>query len=275
MFKRMGLLAFVGVFFLSIAPVSAEDVFFHASLADLELTEGSLPATNEADWSKWWRIRHKPAYAVLDGEGEAYVKYLFDSRQDAGASGPVWQREIAIRVPQARDVTGRLFLPSWDDKGMQVAKFRLPGSKARPAQRGKFYALKLAHYENLLSSGAPGAAWFRHEVRNAEAALGREAKSDQSNPAPWGGRPRTGELADTYAMFTGGRAMSENLQLDRVLQAATGGRKRPTWIPSKALRSARLTGSRCSRQRRWHLIRWPRTSRPISTPFSSRPLTLP
>ncbi len=188
MLKRVGILAFFCVL-ANVGRLTAEDVYFHASLSDLELTEGSLPVTNEANWSRWWRNRNKPAYAVLDGEGEVYVKYFFNTRQVEGAPGPDMQREIGIRVPQVRDVTGRLFLPSWDNEGMQVARFRLPASQARAESRGEFYELKLAHYEDLLSSGVPGAAWFRHEVRMAQEALGREVKDARPGRTPPGRRP--------------------------------------------------------------------------------------
>ena len=65
----------------------------------------------------------------------------------------------------------------------------------------------------------PGDAWFRHQILEArklspqtdnerEAAL----SSPRSNPS--------NELEQTYSLFSGGRAVSENLQLDRPLPAA-------------------------------------------------------
>src|SRR5207247_775573 len=61
-----------------------------------------------------------------------------------------------------------------------------------------------------------GAAWFRHQGRQARQALAGGAGAvdlGAGQRAP--DRPDT--LEDTYALFTGGRALSENLQLDRLL----------------------------------------------------------
>ena len=80
---------------------------------------------------------------------------------------------------------------------------------------------------NCCAQGVPGAAWFRHEAREAQRALGTKPGDVVDNaPARAVGRwAPTGELADTYALFTGGRAMSENLQLDRVLPALQAGQE--------------------------------------------------
>ncbi len=208
----------------------AEDAYFHLSLGDLELIEGSFPESQEANWGRWWQTRSRPAYAVLEGEGEVYVKYVFNTRRVAGASDTGMEREIAVRVAQARDVKGKIYLPKWGNKGMQAASFLIPARQAGSENRAKFYALKLAHYENLLQQRAPGAAWFRHQARLAREALSKatpEATNQRQGQPRLGrprlGRPQTGDLADTFAMFTGGRAMSENLQLDRVLQPSVGG----------------------------------------------------
>ena len=56
-------------------------------------------------------------------------------------------------------------------------------------------------------------------MRQAQLALvsGRAMWPPARRPSSPDGEHPAGELADTYALFTGGRAMSENLQLDRVL----------------------------------------------------------
>ncbi len=201
---------------------AAEDVYCHLDLGDLELTEGRLPITDEANWSTWWCARNRPAYAVLDGDGEVYVTYLFNTRNAGQRSEAGVERQIAIRVSKPRDVTGQLYLPDWDQKGMEVARFKVPASRFQLDERSKYFELKLAHYEDLLSRNVPGAAWFRHEARQARAALGKKA-TDLLEGQQFNVRRRTDDLTDTCAMFTGGRAMSENLQLDRVLRPAQEG----------------------------------------------------
>lgn len=219
MFKLMRVIVAV-LLAAAAVPASAEDVFYHLSMSDLKIVEGSLPASDEANWGRWWDARNRPAYAVLDGEGEVYVKYNYNTRRTGGRSEAFLDREIAVRVPQARDITGRLFLPKWQGNGMVVARFKIAADQTGTGDRTKYFELMLAHYEQLLRQRAPGAAWFRHQVREARAELGRDTNEIATNQP---GRPRTDELSDTYAMFTGGRAMSENLQLDRVLQPTQEG----------------------------------------------------
>ena len=98
---------------------------------------------------------------------------------------------------------------------MVALKFTLPQKAASDDARGPYFQAKYAHYESLLNKGTPGAAWFRHQTRTARAALGQNAVEAMRN------RPEPGSpfasADDTYNLFTGGRALSENLQLDRVI----------------------------------------------------------
>ncbi len=219
MFKRVWMLAVVGVV-VATARVKAEDAYFHVMINNLQLTEGELPESKEPDWSVWWRNRNRLAYAVLDGDGEVYVKYLV---RPSGRRQDDLERDMVVRVPAKRDVTGRLYLPRSDDSGMKMVKFRIPQDQAQGDARHDFYEMKLQHYEDLLARGVPGAAWFRHEMRSAEQALrGTDHDTATRRGASVRGR-RTDDLEETYALFTGGRAMSENLQLDRVLQTTAQG----------------------------------------------------
>jgi hypothetical protein len=69
--------------------------------------------------------------------------------------------------------------------------------------------------EWLLRDGRSGAAWFRHQMREAKTQLGESVDDDQQNARPI----RATELEDSYEIFSGGRAISENLRLDRVWQS--------------------------------------------------------
>lgn len=205
------------------ARVDAADVFYRIPLDDLTITQGKLPSLGEANWRTWWQSVNRPPYAKLDGDGEIYVDY---SRSAAGRrvnAAPMITRQIVMRAAKPQAMNGRLFLPSSDGKSMVSIKFRVPAKKANPDARQEFYRVKLAHYEDLLTRGGPGAAWFRHEARQTRVALGKNADEAGSTGRTPARRPRSGELINTYAMFSGGRAMSENLQLDRVLRPTSEG----------------------------------------------------
>lgn len=200
---------------LATVDATAQEAFFRVRISQLELTDGELPPWNELSSSSWWSRPHRePPYAVLDGPGDVYLT----SPQDGNT--PPWevrQSELVVRVEPVRDVTGTLFLPAVDGPTMARVRFTLPARLADDDAKTAFYQGQLAYYESLQGRDLPGAAWFRHRARLARKALGTADPTPAAPPRPLRGRQRAGELADTYALFTGGRAMSENLQLDRVL----------------------------------------------------------
>ena len=103
---------------------------------------------------------------------------------------------------------------------MVSLRFTVPSSAAKADAKKPFYHAKIAHYESLLNRDIPGGAWFRHQVRLARAELRLQPNRATAADEPLAGRRRSDDLTRTYDLFTGGRAMSENLQLDRQLPRA-------------------------------------------------------
>ena len=125
---------------------------------------------------------------------------------------------IAIKAAADKDVTGRLFLPKDDFSGMVALKFSVPAAAARARCAGGRFCAKYAHYTHLLDNGTPGGAWFRHERQAVQSDLVDSGVKDLPIDRPsFSGSPST--FDDAYALFSGGRAVSENLQLDRALPA--------------------------------------------------------
>ncbi|TXT18799.1 MAG: Uncharacterized protein FD138_4409, partial [Planctomycetota bacterium] len=161
----------------------------------------------------------------LDEAGEAYWQqgnlwrtnnYFRVQRQN---STPV---HLVIRVAAKRDVTGKLVVPKPDGNGSIALKFRLPADSATETAAKNFHFAKIEHYERRLQVSNVGAAWYRYQVETAHKALGNLTKADQDRLAQVSGRRWTGtrdsnEPDQTYELFSGGRAVSENLQLDREL----------------------------------------------------------
>jgi hypothetical protein len=109
---------------------------------------------------------------------------------------------------------------------MSAIGFSIPAQRATANARPRFLRLKHEHYARLAAIGLPGAAWFRHQAGQVQQE-GRLPARPDSLSRPFAGRfgrfgRRPANLADTYALFSGGRAVSENLQLDRVLPAGGG-----------------------------------------------------
>lgn len=214
------LLASVTLFALfAVSAARADEAFFDLAIDHLSITEGKLPRERaNDDWRNFQFREMLRAYVVLDGPGEAYAINGFQNRF-AGAA-PL--NHLVIRLPEPRDVTGRLYLENDDATGMVEVKFKVPVSEAKPQSRESFYHTMEDHYENLLAQGCPGAAWFRQRAREAHKVLdGKEDDSAQGFPS----RPAT--LDDTYSLFSGNQALAENLQLGKALPpgAASKGEK--------------------------------------------------
>lgn len=207
------LVAFLAGVVLAVALARADDAYFRVPVGEVKLVEGALPKDkDEANIS--WRAREtlRP-YAVLDGRGEAYLTTTDESE---GRGNP-WRREwslssgvLVARAEAGADLTGWMYLPNADWSGLTPIKFRVEGAARSDLARTAFLRAKAIHYDGLLRSGNPGAAWFRHQADEARKALG------EHTPDPEEFGARSPSIDDTYDLFTGGRAISENLQLTRV-----------------------------------------------------------
>ncbi len=216
MLRRGLLCALVGGWTLCSAAL-AEDVFFRVRLSEMKFADGELPNYRAVprDGKVRQRVMQTPADVQLDEAGEAYLQ-RGDVRSSVFAwSEPVGQAPVhlVIRAAAKRDVSGRLVLPKPDGSGLVAVKFRIPADTAQASAAREFQFAKIEHYERRLMASNIGAAWYRHQIETAHKALG-----ELSQVAPQRGNGnRNNELDRTYDLFSGGRAVSENLQLDREL----------------------------------------------------------
>ncbi len=220
---------------------AAEDVFFFRSLSELTITAGALPMGAESrfpsrnqgiDSTADWQLRAaRQPYASMDGQGEIYLDS--DPKSGGTRDHPVPASDlnglfrddiVAIRLsakPASGDVTGRLVVPTKDGGAMVVVSFKTTIPTVQEKASALFAAAKRRHFQRLLgrTSTLPGDAWFRYEIREArkmspQSDNERELGVASTRPDPMNA------LEQTYSLFSGGRAVSENLQLDRPLPAA-------------------------------------------------------
>ena len=263
--------------FSSAATALAGDAYYNIPLQELKLVDGKLPVRTSNRIYNWnWTQTLRP-YVVLDGPGEAYVSdannpwfpsYFAVPEASAPDSEdrPAVGTRVFVRAAAGKEVTGRVVLPNGDSTGMVSLKFTIPASAATSKAKTAFYRGKIAHYEELLGRDVPGGAWFRHQIRLARAELNLPAGTEV-NRAWQAGRVR--DLADTYDLFTGGRAISENLQLDRVLPTARPD-ETPVKIDSiKGITINEIDWKPLIKDAIRNSIRWPTRFRPISTLLSS------
>ncbi len=205
-------------------PVAAEDVFLMSRLGDLEITEGALPDQPQDPWTVWRRIQAPASpYAVLDGDEEVEV-YLVGPANPTGQPATVltnlrlYLRTATVSAPAAgHAVTGRLFLPDPAVEGMVELRFKLTANDDTASTKAEFHRARFRHYETLLAADIPGAAWFRHNAQESRRIV-RQSGEDPDvvgDTRTW--RQSSPGIDRTLALISGGRALSENLQLDAVM----------------------------------------------------------
>jgi len=215
--------AFVIALAATLVAAEPKDAFYRVPLVNLKLTEGELPIPDQEHFRWNWRLGDalRPR-VVLDGPGEAVVT---PANVSAWSWGHTLREGAAlhVRAPEGQAVRGRLFLPNAEWTGMAVVRFEIAPAAATEEAKRSFYEAKRDHGNRLAAEGLPGAAWFRHEAWLASQELGEKAEGQPARPAAaWPGFAED-EVQRTYALFTGGRAVSENLQLDRLLDAPEAG----------------------------------------------------
>ena len=199
----------------------AEDSFFRVRWNELKIVDGEFPTYKNAndDWPLRQQLMRVLPFVVLDEAGEAYLQRgdLWSNVLDPKdpEAKPVF---VAIRSSAKKDVTGRLFMPKPDGNGLLALKFQIAASSAKRDAARTFQMAKIEHFERLLASNSPGAAWFRYQSKVAQNALDKTTKEEGELLAQitrtneW---RRSDDLDRSYELFSGGRAISENLQLDR------------------------------------------------------------
>jgi hypothetical protein len=98
--------------------------------------------------------------------------------------------------------------------------FRIKPKAPREARaKEAFWMARQRHFLALQQRGIPGAAWFRFQANQASAELKKLGVKVARERDPLRPRfDRGGELEQSFDFFSGGRALSENLQLERELR---------------------------------------------------------
>jgi hypothetical protein len=199
----------------------ADDAFYDVPVSDLKITSGQLPKSEDHTGLHPFNLRRIAMHPriILEGTGEAYLK-VPDNAVWRLRSGdwPDWPTShVVVRAAAGGDVTGQIVLPGSDADGVQQIGFKIAASAAKDSAREPFYEAKAVHYQWLAQQPIAGTAWFRHEAEQAEHKL-REInpKREVRNTALF--NSVAPGLADAYDLFSGGRAISESLQLDRLIR---------------------------------------------------------
>ncbi|MBN1589608.1 MAG: hypothetical protein JW888_08845 [Pirellulales bacterium] len=203
---------------LAAGAARAEQAYYEVPLRALKLVDGQLPKATVAEGPirRWSNRSDLLPRVVVDGDAEAYLTH------DRGRGIRPWIGQKAMfdamtvhaRAVEGKDVTGHIYLPHASERKMVALRFSIPADDAETSAEAPFLNAKESHYRDLRDRNIPGTAWFRHQelgVRHKEDATGSQAAQPNVN---W---REQRDLRRTFDLFTGGRAVSENLQLDRIM----------------------------------------------------------
>jgi len=185
----------------------AADAYYAIPIENLKLVNAELPEGGQ-DWRRHFWERGAFAYAVLDGQGEALLLPV-DDRGVMIRSVEARKSLLHVQAPAGKEVMGYLVFPSPAEERYVKLPFKIAADTQRSTAK-EFKAAKGRYYARLLNGGYAGAAWWRNRIH---AATGKRFEDDPRTA--WRRSRFTRE--NTYDLVTGGRAMIENLQLDRGL----------------------------------------------------------
>ena len=164
----------------------AKDVYYDIPIRELKLVEGRLPdRPAKHELAVFPTISghgavcgcRRPGRSLPHGSWQRR-RHLVPVRQPSASQA---ESHFLLRAPEGKEIKGRLFVSNADASGMDLLRFVVPASVAKPEAKEPFYRAKLAHYDRLLARDIPGGAWFRHQARLA----GTELKLSPHDPQAW------------------------------------------------------------------------------------------
>lgn len=192
----------------------AQDRYYSAGVGELKL-EQPLPTVEDRWQSSLYVILHmQPRVVMSNGVGYAH----------ADVSSPeAWNRprnqnlRVSVRVPEEHEPRGILYVANTDNTGMVAIPFAFGSVQPSEDAHRNYLHARIQYYDSLRFTNIAGAASFRWESDKAKQELKQEFNEEYPDMVA---RATNSRLDDTYALFTGGRALSENLQLNRDITAA-------------------------------------------------------
>lgn len=200
---------------------ATEPTYHSVSLSQLRYS-GDLPEhAEQVDWQHWSKVPYRMPRIVLDGAGEAYFDVVNWSPRALSSRSFVRLADgnVCVRTDMPGDVTGTLYYPTTDWAAQVALRFEIDAGEGL-TDAAAFSRARARHYGRLLDREISGAAWFRHRINESRTGVdGTDAEMEAF-------RRRDGSdssLERSFGLLSGGRALSENLQLDRLMPASASG----------------------------------------------------
>jgi hypothetical protein len=219
----------------SMAVCQSAESYYSLPLRQLEIQgqwpDQQKPSSGKLNWRNRQYLKYMMPYAAGDKDEELYIDFTAGTLRNQMGQINLWQISsitqlldgayLAIKTDLDLPLAGTLYLPKPDLSGMAAVKFVLSKEAAgsdRESAKRLFYNAMERHYDFLQNNRFTGAAWFRYRVGQARQMLEKD-KPFEPNEIQQGGQfPPREPFEDSMSLFTGQKAIGENIQLDRTLQ---------------------------------------------------------
>ncbi len=211
---------------------TTKSTYYFAQLNQLEIIEGELPSLKKPHKrvSSFNNQEERNLgnnlfpYAIGDNNEIYYLTMEGNSRlrPQASLAQSLLHLRVATSIDQGETPSGILYIPRVDWSGMDAVKFRIPAAPInQEIAKADYLKSKIAHFRRLRNLNASGTAWYRHQIQETEAILNKIPEDNRGSTTLNGNISSGGNrnnIESTYSLFSGGRAVSENLQIDRQLR---------------------------------------------------------
>ncbi|TWU06233.1 hypothetical protein [Stieleria varia] len=196
---------------------SAQTVYYQIDAGALvQNFDLSHVVADSTQWPPSYSQLKQPARVVTSDGAEVYILEPSKKNDDFTDYKIVGIKQAGVPVSGS---LYRLQPHPTDAKTTVLAKydFRIDDDEKSPATEADFSRAKGMYFQYLWSEEFAGAAMFRHLATQSLAKVNQAAVKKSSS---WS-RNFSRDVDRTIALMSGGRAVSENLQLDRQLPATT------------------------------------------------------
>ena len=179
-------------------------------------------------------------YFRTEDAAEAFIS--FDKQGGSRTSFSTADIVLCFRDPKPK-IEGQLFLyqkpNGWKPFSFTFEKKNNKNLLTEEKSEEAFLRYRAIRYKWLQELGVPGTAWFRHQVTKDNIRLAQIRKEPKPSTHTHNSRAiirptRNTELENSMDLFSGGRAISENLQLNRELRLSSDEQNRTIPLSSVA-----------------------------------------
>ena len=179
-------------------------------------------------------------YFRTEDAAEAFIS--FDKQGGSRTSFSTADIVLCFRDPKPK-IEGQLFLyqkpNGWKPFSFTFEKKNNKNLLTEEKSEEAFLRYRAIRYKWLQELGVPGTAWFRHQVTKDNIRLAQIRKEPKPSTHTHNSRAiirptRNTELENSMDLFSGGRAISENLQLNRELRLSSDEQNRTIPVSSVA-----------------------------------------